>query len=214
MLDGQVDRTIGLLRQLDADQDTIVVFTSDNGYYLGEHLKRQGKINLHEPSIRVPLLMSGPGIPVGDRYDPVTTLDVARTLAAWGGAELAAPDGIDLRDGIALGDQGWSRALVLEGLMPEPAYARAAARPSWGRGLNTIGVRTGRWKLSATPPARSRCTTCCEIRSSSTACGSTGSATSAPSCCSSGASCPTAAARPAAKLCRPTWCSTPRRTVG
>ena len=147
VLDGQVGRTIRLLGRLGADQDTIVVFTSDNGYYLGEHLKRQGKINLHEPSIRVPLLMSGPSIPVGDRFDPVTTLDVARTLAAWGGAELAASDGIDLRQGIAQGDQGWSRALVLEGLMPEPAYVRASARSSWGRGLDTIGVRTGRWKL-------------------------------------------------------------------
>ena len=147
VLDGQVARTLRLLRRIRADRDTIVVFTSDNGYYLGEHLKRQGKINLHEPSIRVPLLISGPGIPVGDRYDPVTTLDLARTLAAWGGAELAAPDGVDLRPVIARGDQGWSRALVLEGLMPEPAYARAAARPSWGRGLDTIGIRTGRWKL-------------------------------------------------------------------
>ena len=52
-----------------------LVFTSDNGYYLGEHLKRQGKINLHEPSIRVPLLMAGPRVPQGSRFDPVSGVD-------------------------------------------------------------------------------------------------------------------------------------------
>ncbi|MEO5853716.1 MAG: sulfatase-like hydrolase/transferase [Nocardioides sp.] len=147
VLDVQIARTLRELRQQGHTDDTIVVFTSDNGYYLGEHLKRQGKINLHEPSVRVPLLMTGPGIPVGERYDPVSTLDLSRTLAAWGGVELAAPDGLDLRDLITGGDSGWSRPIVIEGLMPEPGPSRAAGRPGWGRALNTVGLRLGRWKL-------------------------------------------------------------------
>ena len=44
-----------------SSRHTVIVFTSDNGYYLGEHRKRTGKINLHEPSLRVPLLIAGPG---------------------------------------------------------------------------------------------------------------------------------------------------------
>jgi len=123
------------------------VFTSDNGYYLGEHLKRQGKINLHEPSVRVPLLVSGPGIPRGVRYDPVTTLDLARTIATWAGTELAAPDGRDLASLIRGGDTGWTQPVVLEGLMPETAYAQATGTAAWPGALDTVGVRTGRWKL-------------------------------------------------------------------
>ena len=58
-LDVQVRRTIAHLRQLGQLKNTVIVFTSDNGYYLGEHRKRTGKINLHEPSLRVPLLVAG-----------------------------------------------------------------------------------------------------------------------------------------------------------
>lgn len=151
VLDGQVATT---LKKLDTDglsQDTLVVFTSDNGYYLGEHLKRQGKINLHEPSIRVPLLIKGPGVPVGQRYDPISTIDLSVTLAGYAGATLEDPDGLDLRPTIAGGDQGWTRPLVLEGLMPERRYADAVDTPGWPSKLDTVGVRTSRWKLVRYP---------------------------------------------------------------
>lgn len=154
VLDDQVATT---LEKLDADAqgaNTLVVFTSDNGYYLGEHLKRQGKINLHEPSIRVPLLMRGPGVPAGRRFDPITTVDLAATLAAYAGATLDRPDGVDLRPVIGGGDQGWTRPLVLEGLMPEQRYldaVGAAAPGAWPSKLNTIGIRTSRWKLVRYP---------------------------------------------------------------
>ncbi|MEE1681969.1 sulfatase-like hydrolase/transferase, partial [Klebsiella pneumoniae] len=51
VLDREVGRTLGQLRRSGQADRTVVVFTSDNGYYLGEHGKRQGKITLHEPSI-------------------------------------------------------------------------------------------------------------------------------------------------------------------
>jgi N-acetylglucosamine-6-sulfatase len=151
VLDAQVAAT---LEKLDADgltADTLVVFTSDNGYYLGEHLKRQGKINLHEPSIRVPLLMSGPGVPAGQRFDPVTTIDVSATLAGYAGATLEKPDGVDLRPVISGGDQGWTRPLVLEALMPERRYVAARDDPGWPSDLDTVGIRTSRWKLVRYP---------------------------------------------------------------
>ncbi|MCY7395255.1 MAG: sulfatase-like hydrolase/transferase, partial [Nocardioides sp.] len=147
VLDDQVATT---LRDLDA-ADTLVVLTSDNGYYLGEHLKRQGKINLHEPSIRVPLLIAGPGVPPGERFDPITTVDLAQTLAGYAGAILEDPDGLDLRSVIADGDQGWTRPIVLEGLMPEPRYRDAVDASGWPSRLDTVGVRTSRWKLVRYP---------------------------------------------------------------
>ena len=81
MHDVQIGRTIRGCGERAAG-NTVIVFTSDNGYYLGEHRKRQGKINLHEPSLRVPLLMAGAGVPHGRRYDPVTVEDLAVALAA------------------------------------------------------------------------------------------------------------------------------------
>ena len=43
--------------------NTLLVFTSDNGYLIGEHRVRESKVLPYEPSIRVPLLMRGPGDP-------------------------------------------------------------------------------------------------------------------------------------------------------
>ena len=123
------------------------MFTSDNGYYLGEHRKRQGKINLHEPSIRVPLIIAGPGVPKGRRYDPVTTVDMAPTLASYAGVRMPGADGISLDRLIEKGDSGWDRAVVTEGMMsgdaPYNTQHRLGPSP-----LNTRGLRLGRWKIT------------------------------------------------------------------
>ncbi len=53
----------------------------DNGYFLGEHRIRQGKILPYEPALAVPLLVRGPGIPAGEvRTDPFTSIDFAPTI--------------------------------------------------------------------------------------------------------------------------------------
>jgi N-acetylglucosamine-6-sulfatase len=147
VLDRRIADALRTLRSTGQSQHTIVVFTSDNGYYLGEHRKRQGKINLHEPSVRVPLLISGPTVPHGRRYDPVTVEDLAVTLASWAGTRLPGADGSNLRHTITRGDTGWTRPVVLEGLMPERRYARARHWHRLMSGLDTVGIRTGRWKL-------------------------------------------------------------------
>jgi arylsulfatase A-like enzyme len=146
VLDIQIGRTISRLSSSGQLANTVIVFTSDNGYYLGEHRKRQGKINLHEPSLRVPLIIAGPGVPHGRRYDPVTTVDMAPTLASYAGTRMPRADGISLNRLIAKGDTGWDRAVVTEGMMPEGLYA---ARHRLGpTPLNTRGLRLGRWKIT------------------------------------------------------------------
>ncbi len=147
VLDRQVGRTLRALRRKALHANTIVVFTSDNGFYLGEHDKRWGKATLHEPSIRVPLLMTGPGIPRGRRFDPVTTIDLAPTIASWAGTKLKAPDGIDLSQIIQLGDHGWRRAVVLEGSMSERPYDPQRAAAGRHMRFSVVGIRTGRWKV-------------------------------------------------------------------
>ncbi|HET7350388.1 MAG TPA: sulfatase [Marmoricola sp.] len=146
VLDVHIGRTISTLSRTGQLPNTVILLTSDNGYYLGEHRKRQGKINLHEPSLRVPLIIAGPGVPRGHRYDPVTTVDLAPTIAAYAGTRMRRPDGIDLRPVITGGDRGWDRPVVTEGMMPEVGYAAGTRLgPSV---LNTRGLRLGRWKLT------------------------------------------------------------------
>ena len=119
VLDVQIGRTISRLSRSGQLANTVIVFTSDNGYYLGEHRKRQGKTNLQEPSLRVPLIVAGPGVPRGRRYDPVSTVDLAPTLAAYAGVRMPKADGIDLTQLIEQGDSGWDRPVVTEAMLPE-----------------------------------------------------------------------------------------------
>jgi arylsulfatase A-like enzyme len=146
VLDVQIGRTVSELSRSGQLANTVIMFTSDNGYYLGEHRKRQGKINLHEPSLRVPLIIAGPGVPQGRRYDPVSTIDLAPTIAAYAGTRMRRADGVDLAPLIASGDRGWNRPVVTEGMMPEARYL--ARKRLGGTALNTRGVRLGRWKLT------------------------------------------------------------------
>lgn len=86
-VDQGVDQTFEALRRTGELDDTVVLFTSDNGYLLGEHRYR-GKILPYEESIRVPLLARGPGIPAGGVRDQVvTTVDLAPTILDVTGVE-------------------------------------------------------------------------------------------------------------------------------
>lgn len=116
LVDRQVKRTIDALaasRELD---ETLVIFTSDNGYFLGEQGIRQGKTLPHDPSLRTPLLMRGPGIPAGEvRYDPFLSIDFAPTIADVAGATPGVPvDGVSMLDVARHGDIGWRRAVLTE----------------------------------------------------------------------------------------------------
>jgi N-acetylglucosamine-6-sulfatase len=66
---------------------TVIVFTSDNGYFHGEHRTPDEKILAYEVSSRVPLLIRGPGVRPGSVIDePVVNADLAPTIAEIAGA--------------------------------------------------------------------------------------------------------------------------------
>jgi arylsulfatase A-like enzyme len=67
-LDSQVGRILKALDETGRTKDTIVIFAGDNGLALGQH-GLMGKQNLYEHSVRVPLMMAGPGIPAGQKRD-------------------------------------------------------------------------------------------------------------------------------------------------
>jgi len=79
-MDAQVGRILDALKENGLLKNTIIVFAGDNGLAVGQH-GLLGKQNLYEHSIRVPLIMSGPGIPASSRYNGFMYLsDIAPTL--------------------------------------------------------------------------------------------------------------------------------------
>ena len=111
-VDEGVARLFAALRAAGALEDTLMVFTSDNGYLLGEHRVPAGKVLPYEPSIRVPLLMRGPGIARGSvRRDLVWNGDLAPTILDAAGAQ--APVALDGRSLLAPPDP--RRDVLLEG---------------------------------------------------------------------------------------------------
>jgi N-acetylglucosamine-6-sulfatase len=82
------------LERLGVADDTYVVFSSDNGFHLGQHRLTAGKLTAYDTDIRVPLIVAGPGVPSGMRVDALASnVDLCPTFAELGGA--AAPAGSD-----------------------------------------------------------------------------------------------------------------------
>lgn len=81
MIDHEVGRLLIALRDLGIERDTLVVFTSDHGDWLGDHgLLLKGPMP-YEGLLRVGLILHGPGVPAGRVVaDPVGTLDLAPTF--------------------------------------------------------------------------------------------------------------------------------------
>ncbi len=80
--DAQIGRILDALEQTGLDENTIVIFTSDHGYHMGEHGHWQ-KTTLFENAARVPLIIAGPGVGAAGATarTPAEMLDFYPTLA-------------------------------------------------------------------------------------------------------------------------------------
>ncbi|PNW77293.1 hypothetical protein CHLRE_10g430200v5 [Chlamydomonas reinhardtii] len=93
-----VDEMLGdIVQELSAQgvlDSTHIIFTSDNGYHMGNHNFGQGKTLPYEEDVRVPFFIRGPGLPRGLVSDyPTTMVDVPATVLALAGINL--PGGMD-----------------------------------------------------------------------------------------------------------------------
>jgi N-acetylglucosamine-6-sulfatase len=114
-----VDRMIGEIeRTLTADGlagSTYLVFSSDNGLHTGEHRLMPGKLTAFDTDIRVPLVVTGPGVPPSSTTPLMAeNVDLAETFAAIGRTRLAG-DGhslLPLLEGKSLST--WRNAVLIE----------------------------------------------------------------------------------------------------
>lgn len=116
-----VDRMIGQLESeiatLGLTRNTYFVFSSDNGYHLGEHDLRPGKQTAFDTDIRVPLIVTGPGVPAGGIVDDMTqNIDLAPTFDRLAG--VTPPSSVDGRSLLPLlharPQPDWRHAVLVE----------------------------------------------------------------------------------------------------
>jgi N-acetylglucosamine-6-sulfatase len=123
-----VDDMIGRLRAtLSANgvaDNTYLVFSSDNGYHMGDHRLMQGKMTAFDTDISVPLVVVGPGVPAGKTVGKITeNVDLRPTFSRLAGA--AVPSNVDGHSLVPLLHNGkhgkWRTAALVEHHGPDTA---------------------------------------------------------------------------------------------
>lgn len=140
-VDEAVGRVLDYLKETGLDKNTIVIYTSDQGFYLGEHGWFDKRF-MYEESFRTPLVVRWPGVikpgTVNDK-DIVSNLDFAQTFLDIAGA----PQPSDM--------QGLSLKPVFEGNTPDnwrkTFYYHYYEYPAVHSVRKHNGVTTGRFKL-------------------------------------------------------------------
>jgi len=115
-VDDMVAAVVARLQAAGELDSTLIVFTSDNGFMYGEHRIPKGKVVLYEPSIRVPLLVRGPGVPKGIHLAQMAAnVDLAPTIVEAAGAKPGLTvDGRSLFTLFRNPKSSWRTGLVIE----------------------------------------------------------------------------------------------------
>jgi len=91
-IDEGAKQVVDALRASGELDNTLLIYTSDNGFFHGEHRILTGKNRVYEEAIRVPLLMRGPGIPKGVNVrDLAINADLAPTILDAANADAGLP---------------------------------------------------------------------------------------------------------------------------
>jgi arylsulfatase A-like enzyme len=117
-----VDQAIGTIRRhlsrLELDENTVIIFASDNGFYLAE-LGMAGKWYGHDPSIRIPLIIYDPRVSENEQgrtfSQMVLNIDIAPTILSYAGLKSSGGmQGNDLRPLLAGDSAPWRTDFLYE----------------------------------------------------------------------------------------------------
>jgi arylsulfatase A-like enzyme len=160
-VDDGVGRIVARLKQLGELDSTYIFFTSDNGFFNGEHRISKGKYRPYENSSHMPFLVRGPGLPRNRVSGELAmNVDLAPTIADIAGATPnRVVDGRSLLPFVRNPKRRSRRPILLEAFPPKPGTAAAIAEvvSSIGGPLavaakdptppNWRAIVYGRWKL-------------------------------------------------------------------
>lgn len=158
-LDQNLGRIIQALETHGLTDNTVVIFTSDNGYYLGEHLLGD-KRSAYEESMRVPMLIRYPGeVSAGAQSDElVLNLDLAPTILDFAGVSPTEQmHGKSLRPLFSENPEPWREAILYEHWELPYDAEKWPDKPGNQGALNVLrtptilAVRTGEHKLITYP---------------------------------------------------------------
>lgn len=160
VLDKTVKRTVQQLRAQGTLDNTYLIFTSDNGYNMGEHRLNSAKYNQFQETVNLPLFIRGPGIKPGTVVEDLAgNIDLAPTIAEMTGATVPYPvDGISLLPRLtgAVPSLDRDALLISRGLVPMERQALSPLdevpeskvfSPKRAQAADFNGVVTKRWKL-------------------------------------------------------------------
>jgi N-acetylglucosamine-6-sulfatase len=128
--------------------NTYIVFSSDNGYHMGEYRLNPGKMTAFDTDIRVPLVVAGPGVPAGKASNAaVSNIDLRPTFEKIAGAP--SPAMVDGRNMLPLWHGGsganWRSANLIEHHGPDTLAddpdlpAAGSGNPPSYEALHTVG---------------------------------------------------------------------------
>jgi arylsulfatase A-like enzyme len=147
-----IDKMIGAITaavmEIGASDNTYFVFSSDNGYHMGEHRLMPGKLTAYDTDIHVPLIVTGPGVPAGLTVEEIAeNVDLAPTFIDLA---LAAP--LPDMDGRSLSPllhgrqvEGWRRFALVEHRGPLRSVAdpdfpvKRGGNPTTYEAIRTVG---------------------------------------------------------------------------
>jgi N-acetylglucosamine-6-sulfatase len=142
-VDDHVAKLVRTLRATGQLENTLIVFLSDNGWLQGQHRITGDKYLPYEESLRIPLIMRGPGIPAGQTVrGQVGNIDLAPTLVDAADARAGRRmDGVSLIPTARDPGKRPKRALQVEAL--DPLFRADIPVNAWDRPYR--GVRTDRY---------------------------------------------------------------------
>jgi N-acetylglucosamine-6-sulfatase len=148
-VDDAVERLIDELSASGELANTYIIFTSDNGLMWGNHGLTNFKWEPYEESLRVPLIVVGPGVPQGvTSRQPVSNIDIVPTILAVTGAQAGrVVDGTSLLPYQANPPVGTEQAVLIESNMIDPAsvYQFNGYTVVRYKGVHTDGFQYTEW---------------------------------------------------------------------